>query len=56
MPVILHKYDYEKWLDPNTPLSEVQRLLKPVENEEIHAKVVNEEPPKDKNVRSLFDI
>ena len=47
MPVILHKYDYDKWLDPATPLDEVKRLLKPIENDEIRATVVNDEPKKE---------
>ena len=29
MPVILHKYDYEKWLDPRTPPEELERLMRP---------------------------
>ena len=40
MPVILHKYDYEKWLDPDTPASELKRLMKPLPDEEITAKEV----------------
>ena len=38
MPVILHKYDYEKWLDPDTPMEELKRIMQPVPNEEIAAK------------------
>ena len=38
MPVILHKYDYEKWLDPDTPMEELKRIMRPVPNEEIAAK------------------
>jgi putative SOS response-associated peptidase YedK len=56
MPVILHKYDYEKWLDPGTPLDEIKRLLRPVENEEIRARVANEEVSNETNVRGLFDM
>ena len=37
MPVILHKYDYEKWLDPRTPPEELERLMRPIPNEEIAA-------------------
>lgn len=38
MPVILHEYDYEKWLDPETPAEELERIMQPVPNEEIDAK------------------
>ena len=38
MPVIVHKYDYDKWLDPYTPMDELKRLMRPVRNEEIEAK------------------
>jgi|SRR6476661_570635 len=55
MPVILHRYDYDKWLDPATPLDEIKRLLKPLENEEIRARVVNEEPKNESRAPSLFD-
>jgi putative SOS response-associated peptidase YedK len=40
MPVILHKYDYEKWLDPETSSSELRRLMTPLPDEEIRAKEV----------------
>ena len=40
MPVILHKYDYEKWLDPGTATGELKRLMRPVRNEEIIARPV----------------
>ncbi len=42
MPVILHKYDYEKWLDPETPATELKRLMQPLPNEEIRAKKASE--------------
>ena len=42
MPVILHRYDYDKWLDPETPMSELKRLMQPLKNEEIRAVPVAE--------------
>lgn len=42
MPVILHKYDYEKWLDPETPPAELKRLMQPLKDDEIKAKKVKE--------------
>lgn len=38
MPVILHRYDYEKWLDPETPPAELKRITSPLANDEIRAK------------------
>lgn len=38
MPVILHEQDYEKWLDPATPVSELKRMMGPVPDSEITAK------------------
>jgi putative SOS response-associated peptidase YedK len=46
MPVILHKYDYEKWLDPQTPFNELRRMMRPIPNEEIAAYPVDTEPEK----------
>lgn len=43
MPVILHKYDYEKWLDPETPPSELKRLMQPLPDKEIRAHKVDQE-------------
>ena len=45
MPVILHKYDYEKWLDPATSPDELKRILRPLPNEEITAHPVRSENP-----------
>ncbi|HMS08900.1 MAG TPA: SOS response-associated peptidase family protein, partial [Pyrinomonadaceae bacterium] len=42
MPVILHKYDYEKWLDPETPPAELKKIMQPLPNEEIRAKPADE--------------
>lgn len=45
MPVILHKYDYEKWLDPRTPPEELERLMRPIPNGEITARSLDRLPP-----------
>ena len=39
--VVIHKYDYEKWLDPETPVTELKRLMLPVSSEETHFKPVD---------------
>lgn len=39
MPVVIHRYDYQRWLDPNTPFKELFRLMKPVPSEETHAQL-----------------
>ena len=53
MPVILHKYDYEKWLDPDTSLEELRRMMKPIPNDEIRTKEVDE--PIKEGLLPLFD-
>ncbi len=41
--VVIHKYDYDKWLDPETSYEELQPMLEPLTNEETHfAQVVKE--------------
>jgi putative SOS response-associated peptidase YedK len=42
MPVVVHKYDYERWLDPGTPLEELRRIVHPIRNEETHVLRVDE--------------
>lgn len=36
MPVVIHKYDYAKWLDPSTSFTDLRRLMAPLANEETH--------------------
>ncbi len=36
--VVIHQYDYDKWLDPETTFDELQALMEPVSNEETYAK------------------
>jgi putative SOS response-associated peptidase YedK len=43
MPVIIHKRDYQKWLDPATPIEELERLMQPLADDELHAKPVKED-------------
>ncbi|MER3430567.1 MAG: hypothetical protein C4324_05895 [Blastocatellia bacterium] len=37
MPVILRREDYEKWLDPETPLDDLKSIMQPVHDDEIKA-------------------
>jgi len=37
MPVIVHKYDWDKWTDPDTPFDELRRIMQPVPPDEIRA-------------------
>src|SRR5436190_2743805 len=53
MPVILHKYDYEKWLDPDTSLEELSRMMKPIPNDEIRTK--EEDEPIKEGLLTLFN-
>ncbi len=54
MPVVIHRYDYEKWLDPNTPFTELRRLVQPILAEETHVRISEEQPPAEKAQGSLF--
>ena len=36
MPVVIHKYDYRRWLSPDTPVDELRRMLLPLPSEETH--------------------
>lgn len=51
--VIIHSYDHETWLDPETPVSELRRLMEPVAAEETHFKEAEASDPAQ---ASLFDV
>lgn len=42
--VVIRERDYERWLDPATPLDDLQPLMQPLPNELTHAKEVAEPP------------
>lgn len=50
MPVVIHKYDYKRWQNPDTPFNELRQMIQPLPNEETHAaKFEGPEPaPKEK--------
>ena len=54
MPVVIHRYDYSRWLDPNTPFKELIRLMRPVATEETHVRVAEEPAAADSAQGSLF--
>jgi putative SOS response-associated peptidase YedK len=43
MPVIIHKRDYQRWLDPDTSVEELQRLMQPLADDELHARPADEQ-------------
>lgn len=43
--VVIHKYDHEKWLDPDTPVEQLKPLMAPLANEETHFAPVMEPAP-----------
>ena len=45
MPVVIHRYDYERWLNPETSFNDLRHLMQPLENDETHVEKA-EEPPK----------
>ena len=42
MPVVVHKLDYERWLDPSTPFPDLRRLMQPLSEKETHVERVEE--------------
>jgi putative SOS response-associated peptidase YedK len=54
MPVIIHKYDYKRWLDPKTPFEELRRMMQPVTNEETHVRPAEEQKPLENAQGTLF--
>ncbi|CAN5627428.1 hypothetical protein BH10ACI3_BH10ACI3_28340 [soil metagenome] len=36
MPVVLHQYDYDKWLDVDTPIGELRQMMLPFGDAETH--------------------
>lgn len=45
MPVVIHKYDYAAWLNPDTSFTDLRRMVQPLANEETHVESVDESPP-----------
>lgn len=42
--VVIRTSDHDKWLDPDTPISELQLLMEPLSSQETHFKEVQEIP------------
>ncbi len=54
MPVVIHKYDYGRWLDPETPFDELRRMTVPLSNQETHVEKAEESEKQDSAQGSLF--
>ena len=54
MPVIIHKYDYSRWLDPTTPFEELRRLVHPLANDETHVAVAEDPAAAESAQGTLF--
>ena len=54
MPVVIHKYDYNAWLDPETSFTDLFRLMKPVADDETHVEEAEEPAKVDEAQGSLF--
>jgi len=57
---VIRKEDDDKWLDPETPLPELQIMMQPLPDEETHYQAVPEptsepDPDEDKEPPGLFD-
>jgi len=54
MPVVIHKYDYAGWLNRDTSLADLRRMVAPLANEETHVEPVQEPAPAKNAQGSLF--
>lgn len=54
MPVVVHKYDYEGWLNPDTSFTDLRRMVQPVPNEETHVEKAEEPAAENAAQGSLF--
>jgi putative SOS response-associated peptidase YedK len=54
MPVVIHKYDHAKWLDPYTPFTELRRMMLPLPSEQIRAARADEPQKADSLQGGLF--
>ena len=52
-PAAIHRSDHERWLDPTTPAEELEHLMEPVPDEEVHYAEV---PPEPSNAPTLFQM
>lgn len=56
MPVVIHKHDYAKWLDPDTSFTDLRRIMAPLPAAETHVREAEEPQPAEKAQGSLFDL
>jgi len=55
MPVVIHKYDYRSWLNPDTSFADLRRMVAPLPNEETHVEKTVEPVSANAVQGSLFD-
>jgi len=53
MPVVIHKYDYASWLDPETSFADLRRMLRPLAADETRVEIAKE-PAEETAQGSLF--
>ena len=59
--VVIRQADYDAWLDPETPLAELQRMMQPLADEETHYRIAADpqdlpDPDEDRDPPTLFDL
>ena len=54
MPVVVHRYDYQKWLSVETPFEQLRAMLRPVSNDETHVEKAEEQSKVNEAQGSLF--
>ena len=54
MPVVIHRYDYARWLDSQTNFEDLRRMVLPLADEETHVRPAEEHTPIEKAQGTLF--
>ncbi|MEO8573300.1 MAG: SOS response-associated peptidase family protein [Pyrinomonadaceae bacterium] len=44
MPVVIHKYDYERWRAPETSMEDLRRMMQPLPEDETHVEKAGNPP------------
>ena len=54
MPVVVHRYDYGKWLAPETSFEQLRAMLMPIPDDETHVEKADEQTNVNEAQGSLF--
>lgn len=54
MPIVIHKHDYASWLDPETSVADLGRMLRPLAADETRVQIAKEPAAEEPAQGSLF--